>query len=139
MDATSMQIGYIEQPLQDSEWPRIRAMLSPALKPGNLTWADIEPALASGDMQVVAIRKERDPYLLAVAVIRSALTREGEALEIVAASGRDFRTWAAWGMSALREAARASGMTGLQLGGRKGWTRVFPDMKADNGMLKVAV
>lgn len=140
MGTASLQIGYIDQPLTSGDWPRLRAMLTPALKPGNLTWADIEPALASDEMQVVAIRKERDPSdLLAVAVIRSALTPEGEALEIVAASGRDYRTWAAWGMSALRDAARSSGMVALQLAGRKGWRRIFPDMQADGNMLKVTV
>jgi len=139
MGATSLQIGYIEQPLASADWPRLRAMLAPALKPGNMSWHDIEPDLASGDMQIVAITKGGDLDLLACAVIRSALTREGEALEIVAAAGRNYREWAAWGMSALREAARIAGMSRLQLAGRVGWRRVFPDMKAENGMLTVNV
>jgi len=139
MGATSLQIGYIQQPLASADWPRLRAILTPALKPGNLSWRDIEPDLASGDMQIVAITKGGDPYLLACAVIRSALTREGEALEIVAAAGRNYREWAVWGMSALREAARAAGMTGLQLAGRKGWRRVFPDMVMGDDMLSVSL
>lgn len=91
-------------------------------------------------MQLVVIRKEGDPVnLLACAVIRSALTREGEALEIVAAAGSNFREWAAWGMSALRGAARNAGMIRLQLAGRQGWRRIFPDMAMDGDMLTVNV
>jgi len=139
MGATSLQIGYIDQPLASADWPHLRLMLTPALKPGNLSWRNIEPELASGDMQIVAITKGGDPCLLACAVIRSALTRDGEALEIVAAAGRNYREWAAWGMSALREAARNAGMDRLQLSGRKGWRKVFPDMAMDDDMLTVAV
>lgn len=139
MGASSLQIGYIKQPMEAAEWPRVRSMLTPALKPGNLSWDDIEPDIASDRMQVVAITKGGDPDLLACAVIRSALTREGEALEIVAMAGRDFREWVAWGMSALREAARTAGMIRLQLSGRKGWRRLFPDMVMENGMLTVTL
>jgi hypothetical protein len=138
MGTSSLQIGYIEQPLVSADWPRLRAMLTPALKPGRLSWSDIEPEIASDAMQVVAITRGGDPNLLACAVIRSALTPFGEALEIVAAAGRNHRDWAAWGMSALRKAARDAGMTSLQLGGRKGWRRVFPDMVADGDMLRIA-
>lgn len=137
MGATSLQIGYIEQPLSQPEWPRLRAMITPALKPGNLCWNDIEPELESGAMQIVAIRKECDPDLLACAVIRSALTPQGEALEIVAAAGRNYREWAAWGMSALREAARVSGMHRVQMLGRRGWCKVFPEIEMDGDIMTV--
>ncbi|WP_203309763.1 hypothetical protein [Sphingomonas beigongshangi] len=137
MSTTSLQIGYIERPMEAAAWPRLRSMLTPALKPGNLSWDDIEPAIAAGEMQVVAIRKERDPDLLACAVIRSALTREGEALEIVAAAGTNFREWAAWGMSALRKAARNAGMHSVQMVGRPGWRRIFPQIKMDGPVMVV--
>jgi hypothetical protein len=134
MGTSSLQIGYIDQPLVSADWPRLRSMLTPALKPGRLSWSDIEPEIASDAMQVVAITRGGDPNLLACAVIRSALTPCGEALEIVAAAGRNHREWAAWGMIALRKAARDAGMASLQLGGR----RVFPDMVADGDMLRIA-
>jgi hypothetical protein len=138
MSASPLQIGYIDKPLASAEWPRLRSMLDPAMCRGNLDWSDIERDLAADTMQLVAIRKAGDPDLLACAVIRSAVTREGEALEIVAASGREYRTWAAWGMAALREAARLSGMIGVQFGGRKGWSRVFGQRPDASGTMRIA-
>lgn len=139
MGTPSLQIGYITDPLSAVEWPRARDMLAPAMKRGGLDWPAVERELCADTMQLIAIRKAGDPDLLACAVIRSAVTREGEALEIVAAAGRDFRTWAAWGMAALRDAARLSGMIGVQLGGRRGWRRVFRQAQAVGDMMRVAV
>lgn len=139
MGTSSLQIGYITDPLNAVEWPCARDMLAPALKRSGLEWPTVERDLCADVMQLVAIRKGGGPDLLACAVIRSAVTREGEALEIVAAAGRDFRTWAAWGMAALRDAARFPGMIGVQFGGRAGWRRVFPQADMVDGMMRVPV
>lgn len=139
MGAPSLQIGYITDPLTAAEWPRARDMLTPAMKRGGLEWPAVERELSADTMQLIVIRKAGDPDLLACAVIRSAVTREGEALEIVAAAGREYRTWAAWGMAALRDAARLSGMIGVQLGGRRGWARVFRQAQAVGDMMRVSV
>ncbi len=137
MGATSLQIGYIDKPLRTAAWPRLREMLTPALKTGNLSWREIVAGLSSDEMRVVAIRKGGDPDLLACAVVRSALTPDGEALEIVAAAGSQYRVWAAWGLNALQQAARNAGMIGVQWTGRKGWQRVFPQIAVAGDIMKV--
>lgn len=138
MGTTSLQIGYIDKPLRTAAWPRLREMLTPALKTGNLSWREIVAGLSSDEMRVVAIRKGGDRTdLLACAVVRSALTPDGEALEIVAAAGSQYRVWAAWGMNALQQAARNADMIGVQFTGRKGWRRVFPQIAAVGDIMKV--
>lgn len=137
MGTTSLQIGYIRKPLQDAGWKAARTALDPAMSRGGLDWPSIERGLADDTMQLVVIGREGDPRLLAYAIVRSAVTCGGEFLEIIAAAGREYKTWAAWGMAALREAARNTGMIGVQWTGRKGWRRVFPQIAAHGDIMKV--
>ncbi|MDK8188132.1 MULTISPECIES: hypothetical protein [Sphingomonas] len=139
MGTTSLQIGYIRKPLEDAGWKAARAALAPAMSRGGLDWPSIERGLADDSMQLVAIGREGDPSLLAYAIVRSAVTRDGEALEIIAAAGREYKTWAAWGMAALREAARLSGMIAVLIHNRPGWRRRFPDAVFDGTSLRIAV
>jgi hypothetical protein len=137
MGTTSLQIGYIDKPLEDAGWEAARAALDPAMLRGGLDWPSIERGLADDTIQLVAIGREGDPSLLAYAIVRSAVTRDGEALEVIAAAGRAYKTWAAWGMAALGEAARLSGMIGVRWTGRNGWRRVFPQIAVAGDIMKV--
>ncbi len=122
MGEASLSIGYLDPALVG--W---RDMLASALCRGAVPMSEVEDCLSDNTMQLIGITKGGDPHLLACAVIRSAVTREGEDLEIVAASGRNHRLWAAWGMAALRRAAQEAGMQGVRFMGRRGWRRVFPN------------
>lgn len=125
MDAPSLQIGYIENPLSWDGWPRARVALTPAIERTDEAWTDVEASLASDDMQLIVALKGGDP--VSYALTRSALTKRGEVLEVYACGGSRMNEWAKEAMSAIQAGAKAAGMVGVRVFGRDGWERILRD------------
>lgn len=137
MGSDTLEIGYIENPLHWQGWPNARAMLDEAVRRSDDTWDYVEDELAADRMRLVVIQpKGGDP--VAAGVVRSALTPRGEMLEISLAGGSDHRAWADFGLRALYEGAKQSGMAGVRLLGRPGWQKVFPEMRVSYVALEMA-
>lgn len=123
MSTTSLQIGYIRQPLEWEGWQRARAALNPAIELADEAWPEVEAALASDHMQLIVALKGGDP--VSYALTRSAMTKRGEILEIYACGGSRMREWASEAMAMIQKAAQSSNMIGVRVFGRSGWERVL--------------
>lgn len=121
MDASTLTIGLIADPLQWAGWLRAKDMLVPALEL-HAEWPQIEAQLADGTAHLGIVSEGGDQDLLAAMVLRTVATRSGQMIEVLLIGGRDHQRWIAPLSAMLEHGARQAGCVGLRAWGRPGWT-----------------
>jgi len=116
-------IGMIRDPLSWSMWPAAKAFLHPALMQGDENWPEIEASLSADEHQLWAVMEGGD--LLAAAVTRVALARDGEIAEVYLVGGHDFERWIGALDATIEESARQIGCVAMRAYGREGWRKTL--------------
>lgn len=114
-------IGMIHAPLTWEHWPAAKAMLDPALMLGDEDWPAVEASLQANNHQLWAIMEGGD--LLAAAITRVALARNGEVAEIFLIGGTDFPRWLSELDATIEASARQIGCVAMRAYGREGWRK----------------
>lgn len=114
-------IGMIHAPLTWEHWPVAKALLHPALMLSDEDWPAVERDLTSNDNQLWAVMEGGD--LLAAAVTRVALARNGEVAEVYLIGGSDFPRWIGELDATIETSAREIGCTAMRAYGREGWKK----------------
>jgi hypothetical protein len=114
-------IGMIHEPLSWALWREAKAFLHPALMLSDEDWPVIEAALASNEHQLWAVMEGGD--LLAAAITRVALARDGEVAEIYLIGGTRHERWIAELDAVIEGSARQIGCIGMRAYGREGWRK----------------
>lgn len=119
----SLLIGMIHSPVTWERWPEAKALLDPALMRGDEAWPAVEARLQTNEQQLWAVMEGGD--LLAAAVTRVALSRDGEVAEIYLVGGHDFTRWIAELDATIEASARNIGCIGMRAYGREGWRKTL--------------
>lgn len=119
----ALLIGLIHSPVTWEHWPAAKALLHPALMMGDEDWPAVEASLQANDHQLWAVMEGGD--LLAAAVTRIALARDGEVAEVYLVGGHDFETWIGELDATIEASARDIGCIGMRAYGREGWRKTL--------------
>lgn len=114
-------IGMIRAPLTWEHWPAAKALLHPALELSDEDWPAVERDLTNNDNQLWAVMEGGD--LLAAAVTRVALARNGEVAEVYLIGGADFPRWIGELDATIAASAHAIGCVAVRAYGREGWKK----------------
>lgn len=113
-------IGLIHDPLSWEHWPTAKAFLHPALMLSDEDWGEVEAELSANTQQLWAVMDGMN--MIAAAVTRIPLTREGKVVEVYLVGGRDFKRWIAPLNDTIEQASRDHGCIAMRSYGRSGWT-----------------
>lgn len=109
-----------------SNWPRIATMLAPALNdPQRYTIRDLFDRAMLGRVQLWVAASELRGVLAAFATDVLEYPRS-RTLRIFLGAGTDHRAWSDK-IRVLEEYARSRNCQHVEIQGRRGWERVFPD------------
>jgi hypothetical protein len=119
-------IGMIRDPLSWALWPAAKAFLHPALMLGDENWPEVEASFQINEHQLWAVMEGGD--LLAAAVTRVALARDGRVAEVYLVGGQDFERWIGALDATIESSARDLGCVGMRAYGRPGWKKTLGDL-----------
>jgi len=101
-------------------WPHVKGTIKRAIDRGHCDWAALQSNLFRG---LVLLWVIWDGEKIKGAVLTQLV---GDACEIIACAGEDFREWIHL-IDKIEAYARDEGMTTMRLIGRRGWVRVLRD------------
>lgn len=113
-------------------WPKVSKSVRRAIDRGHNRFEEVERNILNG-LSLVWLALDGDD-IEGVAVTGLF----GDACEIIAASGHNFRSWLHL-IDELENYARAEGKTRMRIIGRKGWVKVLPDYKQTSIVLERAL
>ena len=108
-------------------WPVVSKILEPVFPRcyGKVSPEDVVEYVETGIAQLWVQYLDGEPAAVVVTAIERYPSRD--VLKVMLAAGKDAKRWKPYAQHAVEEFARATGCSSVEIVGRRGWGKVYPD------------